>query len=271
MNPSLSRPIATLALTALVAAGCPLPALAQSVSVTLNGQPLSVSPEPQERAGRIFVPLRGIFEQLGASVVYQNGTINAQGRGRRSISLHVGSTQALVNGQPQALDVAPFIIGASTFVPLRFISQALGAHVNYDGTNKIVAIDTSGMNVGGPPPDQQQQQPPPSQAMQPPPPAESAVRLGHLRPAEDAAVPGLHPTIEATFEGAPVDPNSLQISLDDTDITSQTSRSPSGFVFSPPSDLQPMRHTVRVRGIDRNGARFVRAWHFTTGATGIPQ
>src|ERR1700727_2743703 len=92
---------------------CTSLALAQSdVSVTLNGTPLNLNPAPQERAGRVFVPLRGVFEQLGASVVYQNGTINAQGRGNRSVSLHIGSTQAMVDGQSQALDVAPVIVGA---------------------------------------------------------------------------------------------------------------------------------------------------------------
>src|ERR1700744_6021442 len=125
------------------------------MSVTLNGRPLNLGPAPQERAGRVFVPLRGVFEQLGASVVYQDGTINAEGRGNRSVSLHIGSTQATVNGQPQTIDVAPFIIGASTYVPLRFVSQALGANVDWDGANRVVVITTSG---GGPaqgaPPDQ---------------------------------------------------------------------------------------------------------------------
>ena len=99
----------------------------RDVSVTLNGAPLNLNPAPQERAGRVFVPLRGVFEQLGASVVYDNGTINAQKGHERSVSLHVGSTAATVDGQPQTLDVAPFIIGASTYVPLRFVSQSLGA------------------------------------------------------------------------------------------------------------------------------------------------
>jgi hypothetical protein len=86
---------------------------------------LNLAPAPQERAGRVFVPLRGIFEQLGASVVYQNGIINAQGNGR-AVSLRIGSTQATVNGQLQNLDVPPFVVGASTYVPLRFVSQAQG-------------------------------------------------------------------------------------------------------------------------------------------------
>ncbi|MBV9232719.1 MAG: copper amine oxidase N-terminal domain-containing protein, partial [Candidatus Eremiobacteraeota bacterium] len=79
----------------------------QSVSVIVNGQPMSFAVAPMVRAGRVFVPLRGIFERLGASVVYSNGQINATASGR-SISLSIGSTQATVNGQPQTIDVAPF-------------------------------------------------------------------------------------------------------------------------------------------------------------------
>ncbi len=128
-------------------------ALAQGdVSVTLNGAPLALNPAPEVRSGRVFVPLRGIFERLGASVVYDGGTINAQGNGH-AVSLHIGSTQASVDGQIQNLDVAPFIIGASTYVPLRFVSQALGASVNYDASNRVVAL-----GGGGPSPAQRDAQ-----------------------------------------------------------------------------------------------------------------
>src|SRR5579884_3492837 len=94
-----------------------VPALAAGpVTVTLNGTQLNLNPAPTERAGRVFVPLRGVFENLGASVVYANGTINAQGRGH-SVQLHIGSQQAVVDGQQLTVDVAPFIVGASTYVP----------------------------------------------------------------------------------------------------------------------------------------------------------
>ena len=118
--------LAALAITSL-----PQIAVAQTVTVTINGQPLYLSPGPIERAGRVFVPLRGIFERLGATVVYASGTINAT-KGATTISLQIGSTQATVSGQPQTLDVAPFIVGATTYVPLRFIAQSLGAQVGYD-------------------------------------------------------------------------------------------------------------------------------------------
>lgn len=255
---------------AAVAAGgaivlCSSLALAQSdVSVTLNGAPLNLNPPPQERAGRVFVPLRGVFEQLGASVVYDNGTINAQKGRDRSVSLHVGSTQAMVNGQPATIDVAPFIVGASTYVPLRFVSQALGANVNYDGANRIVALSNNG-DRGGPPP-QAMQPPPPPQAMQPPPPPQrSPLTLADVHPGRDQTVEARRPTIEADFGNAQANPNSIRMEIDGLNVTDQASRSPRGVVFSPPSDLQAGRHEVRIAGTDLNGMPFEGRWTFASG------
>ncbi len=129
-------------LVACVAGSGPAHAQAQP-SVTVNGSAVDIAPSPIIENGRVFVPLRGVFEQLGASVVYSNGTINATGNGR-DITLQIGSSQATVNNQPQTIDVAPFIVGASTYVPLRFISEALGDSVNWDEADSIAAIDTGG-------------------------------------------------------------------------------------------------------------------------------
>src|SRR3984885_7917825 len=140
MSSPSTRSLSALGAAARLAGALVVPALAAGpVTVTLNGNTLNLNPPPTERAGRVFVPLRGVFENLGASVVYANGVINATGRGH-SVSLHIGSQQATVDGQQQTLDVAPFIIGASTYVPLRFVSQALGASVNYDSSNRLVAL-----------------------------------------------------------------------------------------------------------------------------------
>jgi Copper amine oxidase N-terminal domain len=117
------------------------------VAISINGNGVDVSPSPLIQAGRVFVPLRGVFENLGATVVYSNGQINATGNGR-DISLQIGSTQAAVNGQPETIDVAPFIVGASTYVPLRFVSQALGAGVSWDGNDRVVEISMAGLLLG---------------------------------------------------------------------------------------------------------------------------
>ncbi|HXN09022.1 MAG TPA: stalk domain-containing protein, partial [Candidatus Acidoferrales bacterium] len=44
--------------------------LAADIPVVVNGQQIQFDQPPIERSGRVFVPLRGVFEHLGASVVY---------------------------------------------------------------------------------------------------------------------------------------------------------------------------------------------------------
>jgi len=229
-------------------------ATAQSFNVTLNGTPLVLSPAPIERDGRVFVPLRGVFQNLGASVVYTSGVIDAQGNGR-SISLRIGSMQATVDGQQQTLDVAPFIVGASTYVPLRFVSEALGATVNYDASNRIVAL------VSGAPP--QQSQPP--QAGPPPQAADfNAVHLLDEEPRPDSATRGSRPAISARFS-QPVDVNSVKITLDGRDVSATTYLNAGQFDFTPSYDLPAAQHEVHISGVSRDGSPFDRTFHFTSG------
>jgi hypothetical protein len=139
----VKRLVAPAMAAALVLGATSIPAVAQMVSVVVNGAGLSFDQPPVERAGRVFVPLRGVFERLGASVVYANGVINATGNGRH-VHLTIGSTQAIVDGQTVYMDVAPFLIGARTLVPLRFVAQSLGAAVNWNGSNNTVYINSNG-------------------------------------------------------------------------------------------------------------------------------
>ena len=246
-----SRVTATLAAMAL----CTTVTLAQDISVNVNGQDAALNPAPVERAGRVLVPLRGVFERLGATVVYANGQINAQGHGN-SVSLHIGSNSATVNGQPQTLDVAPFIIGASTYVPLRFVAQALGAHVNWDNGTRTVAI----LSAGGP----RNETITPEGSM-----AESSLSLKDEIPANGATVASVRPTIEATFSTDRADPNSIGIRLDGADVTAGATRSPDGVVYSPPSDLLSGMHRVVVTGKDRRDRPFRLAWTFTSGTSHV--
>jgi len=239
------------AIVGALLASIAVPVLAQQVSVTVNGQPLALSPGPIERTGRVFVPLRGIFERLGATVVYSSGTINAT-RGGTTISLHIGSTQATLNGQPQTLDVAPFIVGATTYVPLRFIAQSLGANVGYDNATRVVAIEMAHFAPGPP-------VAPPPRPMPPPPAAE--VRLRNQRPAPDSEITDRFAVIAAEFSRA-VSADSVRVWLDGANRTMQSGVSSTGFSFKPPAPLDFGSHTVRVAGRGRDGAGFDRSWSF---------
>ncbi|HLJ82843.1 MAG TPA: copper amine oxidase N-terminal domain-containing protein, partial [Candidatus Eremiobacteraceae bacterium] len=194
------------------------------------------------RSGSVFVPLRGVFERLGASVVYDNGKINATGNGR-TISLTIGSTTAVVNGQPQTLDVAPFLVGSRTLVPLRFISQALGAAVDYASDSDTVTITSGSPGATA-----------------------AAVTLTNLNPADQGVVQSNKPAISATFSQS-VDPNSVKVLLDDRDVTSATAISPTDVLFTPPYSLAAQSHTVKVEGTSAAGATFSQSWSFTSGTS----
>lgn len=239
------------AIVGVLAASIAVPVFAQQVSVTINGQPLALSPGPIERTGRVFVPLRGIFERMGATVVYSAGTINAT-KGGTTMSLQIGSTQATVNGQPQTLDVAPFIVGATTYVPLRFIAQSLGANVGYDNATRVVAIQMTHA-VPLPP------APPPRPPMPPPPAPE--VRLLNQRPAPDVEIGDRFAVISAEFSRA-VSAESVRVWIDGANRTMQSGVSSTGFSFKPPAPLDYGWHKVRVAGRGRGGTSFDRSWSF---------
>jgi hypothetical protein len=246
------RPLAAALILALAVAGSPPAALAQQVTVTVNGQPMYLNPGPIERSGRVFVPLRGIFERLGAGVVYSAGTINAT-KGATTISLHIGSTQTTVNGQLQYLDVAPFIVGATTYVPLRFIAQSLGAHVAYDDSTRAVAIQLA--RPMPPPPN------PPPPPPNPPPPPPPGVRLVAQQPAPDAQIRNRFAVISAEFSRN-VEAGSVRVWLDGANRTAQCGISSTGFSYKPPAPLDFGSHTVRVAGRARDGVAFDRSWSF---------
>lgn len=236
---------AALALTLALAGGlAAAPAAAQSVNVVVNGGTVTFDQPPIERAGRVFVPLRGVFERLGASVVYANGDINAQGNGR-SVHLHIGSTQATVNGQTVSMDVAPFLVGARTLVPLRFVAQALGANVNWNQSNNTVYIQGNGS------------------ASTYVPPSNSSFSLVNTRPATTART--TQPNIRASFSES-VDRNSLHVYVDGQDVSASTEASSTSFNVTAPFALNPGTHTVRVTGTTTAGATFDRSWSFTTAA-----
>jgi hypothetical protein len=221
------------------------PARADAVQIVVNGSQVQFDQPPIERSGRVFVPLRGVFERLGASVVYDNGLINATGNGR-TIQLHIGSTRAIVNGQTQVLDVAPFLVGARTLVPLRFISEALGANVQYDNSSRVVSINNG-------------QAPAPSQAP-------ASVNLTNLQPGSGAYVQVARPAVSGSFSET-VDPNTVKLTLDGRDVSSTTYVSRNDFLFTPTYDLSQSRHTVEVKGASATGAAFDRTWSFTSGAS----
>ena len=102
-----------------------------------------------EKDGITFVAMRPLFEFLGASVTYGEGSVSAA-RGDVSCRLTVGSTQALVNGEVRELEQPPFERDGAVMIPLRFAGEALGAKVTYEVTELAGRISIAKPDTGAP-------------------------------------------------------------------------------------------------------------------------
>jgi len=114
---------------------------AEEISVHVDGGRLDLEVPPYLLDGRTLVPLRAIFEALGAHVNWEaeTQTIYAQKDGI-SITLMIGSNIMLKNGVSYEIDVAPIVMGGRTLVPTRLIAESFGATVNWEPETRTVDI-----------------------------------------------------------------------------------------------------------------------------------
>lgn len=91
--------------------------------------------------GRTLVPVRAIFEAIGATVTWDGATSTATGvRGDTTVVIQINNTTAYVNGEARTLDVPAQIINNRTMVPARFISESMGCDVTWDGNTGTAAV-----------------------------------------------------------------------------------------------------------------------------------
>ncbi len=136
--------LVAIALIMAIAAVLPRPAAAQAVAVVVDGQVIAFDRPPAVIAGRLLIPLRGVFERLGAQVEWypDPGRVVAR-HGATVVVLQPGNRRALVDGRAVLLDVPPVVLGGRTLVPLRFVGEALGAGVSWDPVGRIVYVTSS--------------------------------------------------------------------------------------------------------------------------------
>ncbi|MBS3986232.1 MAG: thermonuclease family protein [Selenomonadales bacterium] len=116
----------------------------QPISVVVNGRALVMDVPPVIRSGRTLVPLRAIFEALGASVEWNDATRTITGRrAETTITLQIDNPSATVNTARVTLDVPPTIVGGRTLVPARFIAESLGARVGWNEQTRTVTVDSA--------------------------------------------------------------------------------------------------------------------------------
>jgi len=126
-------------------------ALNSEISVVVNSKKLSLTQPPIMYDGRVMVPLRGVFEAIGATVFYENGDINCvtkyktvqftQNKAQREY--YYPKYLIFIDGELMDTDTQPIIVDGKTMVPARMIAEALGSIVYWDKSSATVSINAN--------------------------------------------------------------------------------------------------------------------------------
>lgn len=152
------RLITKMILAAALICLFPLVALA-SPTVIVDGKSLICEQPPVIQNGSTLVPMRAIFEALGAEVTWDETMQAATATlGSKNIYIAVGAQIGCVNNVETVIDTPAILRNGRVMVPLRFISEGLGASVEWDGarqearitsakqtTNQVAEIDIDNM------------------------------------------------------------------------------------------------------------------------------
>ncbi len=105
------------------------------------------------RGGEILVPLRSMFEQMGATVSYDPATRTADvSKPGSDVKVTVGNANVVINGETRPLDVPPIIYKGNVLVPVRVISEGMGAYVQWVPDRRVVVVRYVAAPVPTPPP-----------------------------------------------------------------------------------------------------------------------
>lgn len=111
------------------------------VSVYLNGSKIEFDVPPQIINGRTMVPMRAIFEALGAEVEWDSATKTASGKKMGIIvEIIIDNTIMRKNFCDIPLDTPAQLVSGRTLVPVRAVSESFGVEVGWDGATKTVTL-----------------------------------------------------------------------------------------------------------------------------------
>jgi len=117
---------------------------AEEIKVTIDGKNQVYDVMPVIENGRTLVPMRGIFEALGANITWDDASKTITGKKDDIyIIITIGKNIAKAGNKEVTLDTPAKIISDRTMVPVRFIAESLGCNVEWEDVTKTVIINTS--------------------------------------------------------------------------------------------------------------------------------
>lgn len=118
---------------------CTHSVFARDIKIYADGEEVRFPDSPVIVNDRTLVPVRGIFEHLGAEVVWHDGRVTIVSESV-NIEMIIGSNEFMYNSELRSFDAAPKIIKDRTYIPLRAVSELLECEVIWDGESRSVHI-----------------------------------------------------------------------------------------------------------------------------------
>ncbi|MGI5921094.1 MAG: N-acetylmuramoyl-L-alanine amidase [Syntrophomonadaceae bacterium] len=116
----------------------------QDITVFLDNKSLTFDVVPVIENNRVLVPLRAIFEAMGAVVEWQQDKNRVVAiKDTTTVVLPLNSTLPTINGKQQIIDVPAKVVQQRMLAPLRFVGEAFGGQVTWDQSNLTVKIQSS--------------------------------------------------------------------------------------------------------------------------------
>ena len=143
MKKNLKKALCVLMSTGMLFSGVTVAYGEESnISLQINGSEISAEVPPTIIDGRTMVPVRAIFEAVGANIDFdaETKTITAR-KGYTTVNMTVGANAVTVNNKEVQLDAPAVIVNGRTLAPARFVAETFGYTVQWDAENKIVKIN----------------------------------------------------------------------------------------------------------------------------------
>lgn len=138
----INRFLSMLLTLAILISTFTIPVMANNdIKVLLNGETLSFDVPPQLINDRTMVPMRKIFEAMGATVDWNESTQTVTAKEDNIvIIMQIDNVVISVNDKDVTLDVPPQLVDSRTLVPVRAVVEGLDADVKWDGDTQTVII-----------------------------------------------------------------------------------------------------------------------------------
>ena len=109
--------------------------------IEFNGNILGFDVPPIIEDGSTLVPMRFLFEQMGADVEWDSETQTATATiDNKAVTFSIDNVNARINNKPAKMDVPARLVNGKTMVPLRFLSENMGYDVDWDADSRTAIV-----------------------------------------------------------------------------------------------------------------------------------